>query len=128
MLSLLVGDCDCDWISSGGAGRCRTSVQFADRRNQVGGDSGCDIGAALEVSGAGGGETAEGKLSGLQIVMFFFFLYIFVLFKQVFKAVPYAAPPVGNLRFEAPKKLPPWKGTKLADTFGPVCPQVSTVP
>lgn len=75
MLSLLVGDCDCDWISGGGAGRCRTSVQFPDRGNQVGGNSGCDSGAALEVSGAGGGETAEGKLSGLQIVMFFFFTY-----------------------------------------------------
>ncbi|XP_058459148.1 neuroligin-4, X-linked-like [Malaya genurostris] len=42
---------------------------------------------------------------------------------EVFKAVPYATPPVGNLRLEPPKKLPPWKGTKLADTFGRVCPQ-----
>uniref|UniRef100_A0A182FB68 COesterase domain-containing protein n=1 Tax=Anopheles albimanus TaxID=7167 RepID=A0A182FB68_ANOAL len=42
---------------------------------------------------------------------------------EVFKAVPYATPPTGNLRFEAPKKLSPWTGTKLADTYGPVCPQ-----
>lgn len=44
---------------------------------------------------------------------------------EVFKAVPYALPPVGNQRFEEPKSLPSWKGTKLADTFGPVCPQVN---
>lgn len=43
---------------------------------------------------------------------------------EVFKAVPYAAPPVGAQRFEQPLALPPWKGTKLADTFGAVCPQV----
>lgn len=43
---------------------------------------------------------------------------------EVFKAVPYALPPIDNERFEEPKPLPPWKGTKLADTFGPVCPQV----
>ncbi|KAJ6647075.1 Neuroligin-1 [Pseudolycoriella hygida] len=42
---------------------------------------------------------------------------------EAFKAIPYALPPVGNQRFEEPKSLPPWKGTKLADTFGPVCPQ-----
>jgi para-nitrobenzyl esterase len=38
--------------------------------------------------------------------------------------VPYAEPPTDNLRFEPPQKLSAWKGTKLADTFGPVCPQV----
>lgn len=44
---------------------------------------------------------------------------------EVFKSVPYASPPVGPLRFDAPRPITPWKGTKLADTFGPVCPQVS---
>lgn len=44
---------------------------------------------------------------------------------EVFKSVPYAHPPTGNLRFEPPAKLPAWKGTKLADTFSPVCPQVT---
>lgn len=45
---------------------------------------------------------------------------------EAFKAVPYALPPIGEHRFEQPQPLPPWKGTKLADTFGPVCPQVRT--
>lgn len=44
---------------------------------------------------------------------------------EAFRSVPYAAPPVGNFRFEEPQNLTPWKGTKLADTFSPVCPQVN---
>ncbi len=36
-----------------------------------------------------------------------------------FKAVPYAAPPVGNLRWREPEPPAPWKGVRKADAFGP---------
>lgn len=42
---------------------------------------------------------------------------------EVFRGVPYAAPPVGSLRFRAPQPPARWTGTKLADTFPAVCPQ-----
>lgn len=44
---------------------------------------------------------------------------------EVFRGVPYAAPPVGPLRFSSPRPPLPWPGTRLADTFGTVCPQKS---
>ena len=41
----------------------------------------------------------------------------------VFKAIPYAAPPVGDLRWRAPQPAQPWEGVRLCDTFGPWPPQ-----
>ena len=44
---------------------------------------------------------------------------------SVFKGIPFAAPPVGDLRWKAPAPLKPWTGAKKADTFGPACMQAS---
>ena len=42
---------------------------------------------------------------------------------SVFRGVPFAAPPVGELRWKAPQPVPPWSGTKQATAFGPACMQ-----
>jgi para-nitrobenzyl esterase len=36
-----------------------------------------------------------------------------------FKGIPYAAPPVGPLRWQAPRPLKPWQGVRSATAFGP---------
>lgn len=40
-----------------------------------------------------------------------------------FLGVPYAAPPVGDLRWRVPQPLAPWDGPREARRFGPACPQ-----
>ena len=42
---------------------------------------------------------------------------------RAFRAIPYAAPPVGNLRFRAPRPPAPWTGVRNAMHHGPVAPQ-----
>ncbi len=41
----------------------------------------------------------------------------------VFRGIPFAAPPVGDLRWKAPQPPTPWRGVRAADTFGPTCMQ-----
>ncbi|MDE3211742.1 MAG: carboxylesterase family protein [Bacteroidota bacterium] len=36
-----------------------------------------------------------------------------------FKGIPFAAPPVGNLRWKAPQPVKDWTGIRMADKFGP---------
>lgn len=40
-----------------------------------------------------------------------------------YKGIPFAAPPVGDLRWKAPAPVEPWTGVKKADAFGPGCMQ-----
>jgi para-nitrobenzyl esterase len=40
-----------------------------------------------------------------------------------FRGIPFAAPPVGNLRWRPPQPVVPWKGVRAADRFSPACVQ-----
>jgi para-nitrobenzyl esterase len=41
-----------------------------------------------------------------------------------YKGIPYAAPPVGNLRWKAPQAAAKWSGVRAADQFGHDCMQL----
>ena len=40
-----------------------------------------------------------------------------------FRGIPYAAPPIGEMRWRMPQPVKPWKGVLSADKFGPACMQ-----
>ena len=42
---------------------------------------------------------------------------------QTFKGIPFAAPPVGDLRWKLPHPVLPWDGVKACVEFGAACPQ-----
>ena len=43
---------------------------------------------------------------------------------EIYKGIPFAAPPIGSLRFMPPVTVTPWREIRSATHFGPVCPQI----
>jgi para-nitrobenzyl esterase len=41
-----------------------------------------------------------------------------------YEGVPFAAPPLGPLRWREPQPVPPWPGIREASAFAPACPQL----
>ncbi len=42
----------------------------------------------------------------------------------VYRGIPFAAPPVGDLRWRPPQPVESWEGVLRADSFAPACPQM----
>lgn len=42
---------------------------------------------------------------------------------RAFKMIPFAAPPIGDLRWKPPQPVVPWQGVRRADYFSPSCMQ-----
>lgn len=46
---------------------------------------------------------------------------------MVWRGLPFAAPPVGELRWRAPRDPAPWSGRRNATQFAAICPQLTNV-
>ncbi len=42
----------------------------------------------------------------------------------VYRGIPYAAPPIRQLRWRPPQDVDPWEGSRAADSYTPGCPQI----
>ncbi len=47
---------------------------------------------------------------------------------ELFAGIPYAAPPVGELRWKKPQDIEPWEGVLECDAFAPMSMQVQNLP
>src|SRR6185436_7733160 len=47
---------------------------------------------------------------------------------RIYKSIPFAAPPVGELRWKAPQPVQPWSGVKKCDSFSASPMQASPAP
>ncbi|HTA30342.1 MAG TPA: carboxylesterase family protein, partial [Candidatus Cybelea sp.] len=72
--------------------------------------------AAIQLAGAAVAQqvlTESGAISGVQESGL-----------NVYKGVPFSAPPVGDLRWQPPTRVANWTGIRKADAFAPACMQV----
>lgn len=46
----------------------------------------------------------------------------------IYKGIPFASPPLGDLRWRDPQPPAPWSDIKSADRFPPACPQLGSYP
>lgn len=77
----------------------------------------CITGPVLAADSADSVQTLSGVVSGEELTDGI----------QVFRGIPYAAPPTGDLRWQPPQPVAVWEGTRDATQFGAICPQPPTL-
>src|SRR5262245_28123032 len=77
------------------------------------GDAGPAPDAAPEVLSEGVARVEQGLVQGARVGD-----------TWAFKGIPYAEPPVGDLRFRPPRPALGWAGTRDATKYGEPCPQI----
>ena len=75
--------------------------------------------SSLAASFAGGVRTESGVVAGITMPG---------VFVSAFKGIPFAAPPVGDLRWRPPQPPAAWKGVRHGDQFGHDCMQAKSGP
>ncbi len=83
-----------------------------------------DVALHPAVKGENGGVTevislTDGEVTGL---------YTADRAVEVYAGIPYAAPPVGELRWKEPQPCAPWSGVRACDHFAPMSMQPQTAP
>ncbi|XP_063239761.1 esterase B1-like [Bacillus rossius redtenbacheri] len=66
-------------------------------------------------------ETNDGTVRGQVLTSYWGRSY------YAFQSIPYAQPPVGDLRFKSPRPVQKWKGVRDALAEGPYCPQAQYI-
>jgi para-nitrobenzyl esterase len=101
-----------------------TAVDYMDLRRTAGKDRRVALGKAVAALVAGCLFTAAAPPAGPQVKVGGGWLEGAVASGVAsFKNVPYAAPPVGPLRWRAPQPTTGWRGVRSATVFGPACTQ-----
>ena len=73
------------------------------------------VAVAMQVNAAGAQQvlTESGTVSGIHTHGL-----------SVYRGIPFAAPPLGDLRWRPPARAASWTGTRKAEAFAPACMQV----
>jgi para-nitrobenzyl esterase len=94
---------------------CTSATATAGSTSSPGRTSGGNANGSAVKSGSLVVATADGAVRGKAVAA-----------TDEYLGIPYAAPPVGALRWQPPKPPAPWHGVRPAASFAPHCPQPSS--
>jgi para-nitrobenzyl esterase len=97
------------------AAACTSATATSGQTSSRGGNSGTNATGGKSASRGLVVATADGAVRGKAVTA-----------TDEFLGIPYAAPPVGALRWRPPQAPKPWHGVRAATSFAPHCPQPSS--